>query len=354
MKAAIASLNKRIILKERSIRALEAITFRQWLLATGKFTVVDFVSTQTRDPTEKVDYYKDASVTSLNEYQCVFLHNDTDNFIGGAIGKHTIKQIKELCQFKGNVYYLYTDPNLHLLNMAKIIYDRQVRGTKTEYNTNLRITEEETRVFGNLSWRVLWSGRDFDLYQRHEYTRVKPSQSCKIERYTNIEFFKFMFSHRKVNLNALSLHERPFDLVYYGNWRPKRQNKLRRYLDNDLRKRILGFDAKKMELSNTEYLGYTEPELLAGLVNEAVASIVIGDPSHNNNITTARFYENILFEVCSFIDLDYDPDRTLYKSDFLKEFMYVSSGKELCEKIIAIRRDEELFKSIINQQKEEL
>jgi len=356
MKGVILSLTKRVILKERNIRALEAIYFRLWLLATGKFSQVDFVSTKlkSRDATEDVEYYRDAATTNLNEYDHVFLHNDTDNFMGGDISKHTIKQIKELCEFTGTVNYLYTDPNLHLKNLAKVIYDRQVHGTKTKYNTDLRITEVEVKRFANLNWRIIWSGRDFEFYLRNEYNRITPSLRCNITKWVNVEFFKFMFTQRKIELPHVPLSQRSFDLAYYGNWRPKRENKIRLYLNTGLRKRVIGFDESKLLLPETEYLAYSPPESLAGLVQQAVASIVIGDPMHNNNITTARFYENILFDVCSFIDVEYDPQRKLYRSEFLKNYMYVRNGNELAQKITQVKNNENLFKEIINHQKQEI
>lgn len=354
-RAAIISLNKRIILKERNIRTMEAATLRNWLLSLGKFDSVDFVSTKSNDSAEDVIHYKDARTTQLDDYTDVFLHNDGENFFGGVISKHTIKQIKELCKFKGNVYYQYTDPNLKLVNMARVIYDRQVKGTKTTYNTDQRITTEEVEQFANINWRVLWCGKDYNAFHVNEYQKkVNVRLQCKVVMSKNFEFFRFMFTNRKVNLNGRTSTERPFDLVYYGNWRPKREVKLVKYLNNNHRKRIIGFDSEKLSLPNTEYLDYAYPEALAGLVNEALASIVVGDSSHDNNITTARFYENILFEVCSFIDLQYDPQRMLYKSEFLKSFMYVASGSELAEKIKVIRSDEVLFKKIINEQKNEL
>jgi hypothetical protein len=356
MRGAIISLNKRIILKERNIRALEAINFRQWLLKERGFHEVDFISikTKAKNVLEDVQHYKDARVTDLSSYPHMFLHNDTDNLMGGVVPEQMIKQIKELCHYKGNVYYLLTDPNLPLLNMAAVIYDRQVRGVKTVFKDEQRISQEEVGLFADLNWRVLWVGKDFDAYRNSEYQKIKPSLRCKIAKTMPINLYGFMFKHRQVELWELPLNKRRFDLTYYGNWRPRRQSKFKLYFNNDLRKRVIGFDDSKLLLHNTEYLPYAEPELLCSLVQEAVASIVIGDPAHNNNVTTARFYENILFDVCSFIDLEYDPERTLYKSDFLRDIMYVRDGHELQRKINLIKADEQLFKSIIEQQKKEI
>lgn len=355
-KAAIISLNKRVVLSEKNIRTLEAKYFREWLLAQGKYDQVDFVSSKSsrKEPTENVEYYKEASTTSLHEYDHVFLHNDTDNFFGGTIAKHTIKQIKELCTFSGPVFYLYTDPNLHLLNLARIILKRQQKGTKTVFKTDERLTEEEAIRFANISWRVIWCGSDFNSYRTSVYQHLKPELRCNIHQHKNTNFFGFLFKKRRVELPDLPLTARQFDLVYYGNWRPKRAIKINRYFNNTLRKRILGFDQTKVTIRNAEFHNYVEPERLAGMVQQAIASVVIGDPSHNNNITTARFYENILFDVCSFIDLEYDPNRKLYKSEFLKGFMYVSNGQELVRKVEQIRNDEGLFKKILSCQKEEL
>jgi hypothetical protein len=354
MKAAIISLNKRIILKERNIRALEAINIRQWLLSINRFEQVDYVSTKTRDASEDVEFYKDASETPLNDYDSVFVHNDTENFMGGVLSRHTIKQIKELCSFQGSVYYFYTDPNLHLKNLAKVIYDRQVRGTKTAFNTELRISQDDVRVFSNLKWKVIWCGKDFEKYRRDHYQKIPTELKCHIENHKSLEFFQFVFKQRLVELPRLALSSRAVDLVYYGNWRPKRAQKITQYLTNDLRKSIIGFDRRKLSVSNADYQDYISPDKLPSAVQQAVASIVIGDDAHNNNITTARFYENILFDVCSFIDLDYDPSKCLYQSSFLKDFMYVRSGRDLVAKINQVKADQNLFERILSEQKAEL
>lgn len=357
MRAAIISLNQRVKLSELNIRCVEIAFFRTWLISKKLYHKVDFVSSKSsrREPSEAVEYYKEAQEIDLNEYDHVFVHNDTQNFFGGTLSKHMIKQIKELCRFTGKLYILFTDPNLHPVNYAKIIYDRQMRGVQTVFNTNERVTAEEVHQFANLKWNIIWCGRDFAKFHHSDYRKLKPEIQCKIEEYQNIpDFFKELFNQRTVELPHLSLGERKFDLTYYGNWRPKREKKLRHYLAPSLKKRVLGFDEKKLSLSNTEYRKYLSPAELALQVHQSVASIVIGDPAHNNNITTARFYENILFEVCSFIDLEYDPERRLYKSPFLKDFMYVRSGSELEQKIGAIRNNEELFNTIIKTQKLEL
>lgn len=354
--AAIISLNKRIVLSERSIRTLEAKYFREWLISQGRYDQIDFVSTKSsrKEPTENVEFYKEAATMSLHEYDHVFLHNDTDNFFGGTIAKHTIKQIKELCAFNGPVFYLYTDPNLHLTNLARVILKRQQKGTKTIFKTDLRVTEEEAIRFGNLNWRVIWCGHDFESYRSSVYQHLKSELRCNIHQHKNTNFFGFLFKQRRIELPELPLSARQFDLVYYGNWRPKRAIKINRYFNNSLRKRVIGIDQTKVSLPNTVFHDYVEPDKLAGMVQQAIASVVIGDPSHNNNITTAHFYENILFNVCSFIDLKYDPNRKLYKSEFLKEFMYVSNGQELVRKVEQIRNDDGLFKKIISHQKEEM
>lgn len=354
---AIISLNQRIKLQELSIRSLEAIYLRQWILKNLNCDHVDYVSTKLKrsNPFDDVEYYKDAAITSLHDYDQVFVHNDTDNFMGGSLSKHTIKQIKELCQFKGSVYYFYTDPNLHLQNMARIIFDRQIRGTKTEYNSELRITEEETRQFANIKWKVIWCGKHFDAYYKNTYLKLKQSLRCHVEKHKNAnDFFGFMFKSRIKALPERSLNERGIDLTYFGNWRPKRSPKIKKYLTNSLTKRVIGFNDQKVALPNTEYHEYLKPEVLGPMVQESIASIVIGDPDHNDNIVTARFYENILFNVCSFIDLEYDPKKELYKSDFLKEFMYVRDGSELSNKIQKVKGDEELFKKILHCQSMEL
>lgn len=89
-------------------------------------------------------------------------------------------------------------------------------------------------------------------------------------------------------------------------------------------------------------------------LDECIASIVIGDKAHNNSFITFRYYENIIKGLLSFIYLDYDTDKKLYKSELLKKYMYFKDGKDLNTKLNIILKDENLWKQILEEQLKEI
>lgn len=358
MKAAIISLNNRVVLKGHNIRSLESIYLRNWLLKTNQYTEIDYVSTKKKrmkaDDPENVDYFLESETTDINDYDAVYVHNSTHNFIGGAIQAHTVKQTKELCRFKGPVYYMYTDPNLHLINFAFLLEERDRKGTKSSYKTDLRVTSEEVQKFANLPWQIYWCGKDFNSYYQNSYLKINANKRCVIDlnKTHTYPFFEFLFANKPMAVKDIPFAGRIYDLTYYGNWRPQRAKKIEEYFNNpNLSTVFAGFE---VEWPRSKCYGYVDHDELHTVVQPAIASVVIGDPDHNGNIVTARFFENIRFKLCSFIDLDYDPTKSLYKDEFLKNFMYVQNKAELQDKVTQIKNDQLLFNKILALQDKEI
>ena len=73
-------------------------------------------------------------------------------------------------------------------------------------------------------------------------------------------------------------------------------------------------------------------------LKDGLATCIIGDKWYEGRHITQRIYEGILAGVITFIDVDFDPQRKIFeKNKKLQDFLYVSSRRELEDKIIMLR-----------------
>lgn len=364
MKAAIITLNGRITLGQHNIRSIDIAALSKFIHHKFDYTEVDFVSTTKKrmkpDDPEAVNYYKDSQVTSLLDYEHIYVYNSTANFIGGSIQPHTVKQLKEIASHKGRLFYIQTDPQLHLVDLATVIFDALQKGRKLTFANDLRLTSADVEKIKQQSWTVLYNGKNTDNYLNFYLKKIATNHRCKISGFEYVDFFERLYATVPMELSEdRPLDKRDYDLVYYGNWRPERAKAFKKYfVNNGLRNYLLGIKPshlKDIVVHDTVFNDYVNHSLLGNEINKAIASVVIGDPTHGDSeVKTARFFENIKCRVVSFIDVQYDPKRVLYRNELLKSHLYVKDGKELAQKLHKIKERKGLFERIIDLQLNEL
>ena len=80
------------------------------------------------------------------------------------------------------------------------------------------------------------------------------------------------------------------------------------------------------------------------------SSLVIGDKYHENTWLTSRFYENIIYGLINFIDIEFDINKKIYQSELLKKYLYVKGSDDLVHKLNKIKNNPDLYKKIIEEQ----
>jgi len=342
MKAAIITINNRINLEEKNIRSLEVIYFRKYLLT--KFDEVDYVSSKTKKEVY-IKEYKDINDVKASDYDALYIHNSNPNLFGGVLKEDVIKNIKFINAFSGNIGYLITDPKLNFVNFAKRFFDRQEKGTA---KCDVKLTRKDVDTFTRVSQSIkaIWTGRDYELYM----SKFKSSE-IKLEFGYNVKLFESIYEDKLNNKGEYPDMVKEYDLCYYGNnRRGYRSKRLRDYfVDSPLKNYFIGYEPG----FKCNFIKYVDQKLLHREIRKAKASIVIGDKEHNNNIITARFYENIIYGVISFIDKDYDPEKRLYKNELLQQILYVDDWRGIKYALNRIE-EEGLYDEIIRLQKEEL
>jgi hypothetical protein len=344
MKTAVMTLNNRIRLNGDNIRSLEAIWLEKYLV---KFLSrkVDFLSRKIVFEKSIDNYYDLASIDNINDYEEIILHNYNLNFFGGTIDDYTVKTIKLLNQFNGRIYYLITDPKLYFQSIADSLLER-LKVNKINFAGD-RISVDDLIQFKKVEEKfiAIFTGRDYEYF----LSKQKPTYS--LQHGYNIPLFEFMFINKPIKAN--NNVEKQFDLCYYGNNRGGYRTKVLKsiFSNSTLKTNVIGFN---LEMPNNICDSYIDNNVLNDYIQRSVGSIVIGDKEHENNWITARFFENINNNLVSFIYNSYDSNKVLYKSEFLKEYVYFSTSQKILSTLKLIEKDPIFYQQILTEQKREL
>jgi hypothetical protein len=344
MKTGIMTLNNRIRLNGDNIRSLEAIWLEKYLV---KFLnkEVEFLSRKIVFEKGIENYYDLTSIENINDYSEIILHNYNLNFFGGTIDDYTVKTIKLLNKFEGEIFYLITDPKLYFQSIADSLLER-LKVDKINF-AGERISVEDLLKFKEVEkkFKAIFTGRDYN------YFIEKQKPTYKLEYGYNIPLFEFMFINKPINENVVV--EKQFDLCYYGNNRGGYRTKILKTIFSHslLKTNVIGF---KIDMPNNVCDSYVDNNILNEYVKRSIGSIVIGDKEHENNWITARFFENINNNLLSFIFYSYDTNKVLYKSEFLKEHMYFSTAQKIITTLNLIEKDPNFYQQILTEQKQEL
>lgn len=336
-RVAIISPMSRIIIDNKSIRSLEAVYLKKHL--DSENCKCYYVSKKIKE--DDNDYINIFDLSSLNLFDEIYIHNFNTNFFGGVVSSLTIKTLQLLSSYNGRVFYYITDPKLKYQNLAKIILSRK----KNIYESEISI-EELQKIKSELSSIELRMNAIFTGYN------YLPIYGLDFYNVTKVNIFKNIA--KEVHYNTpLFQHEKMYDICYYGDNRGTyRNNKIKKYFDsNEIKSLTIGLN---LELKQNDCLKKVDNNKLQDYVKHSLSSIVIGDKDHENSFITMRFYENINMNVVSFIDIDYDSSRLLFKNEVLKNFNYISSQGELINKINMLKKDKDFFNQIVELQKLEL
>jgi len=359
MKIAIITLNKRPIITTNNIRDIELITLRQMLIEKYKTNNVYFVGYKIKKEID-IDYYLDYKKYNLNEFDKIFVYNTMyhePNIFG-----YNIIQIRQLLNYKNEIIYFLTDPKMPLVNYVKYWYDKVQRGVKIHVrNFNGELYYKfEIQLFEKLKWKIWFAGHNYNEYLNIllKNNAFYDSQLHKIiihvyDNYVNIPyFFKYLNRNISWQINEYNYKNKQYDFVYFGDNRGTRTYYFKKYFNINANKLFIGpFD--KYKDKNTKIIEKQPHNILPTYLNKCISTIVIGDKTHNGNIVTPRFYECIKAGLITFIDIDYDPNKLLFKHPILKKFNYIKSKQELEKRINKIKNNPEKIKQIILLQDKE-
>lgn len=271
-----------------------------------------------------------------NSYDAFMIMNSHANFFGGVKNEGVLQLYKFLAKLKCPIFYLFNDTNLLFSQLWPQIARR-------DWND---LTEDDVKI--TAPFRVITQFKNLDTF-----IKTKTEKQIPVDEIRFVDFGTWLlknFEDRMVNNTA------EYDLIYGGSFRGgRREEKFKDFFFNKNNISVGVYGSMKASQFKTLTDNDTQPTWL-GRVNsteviktnaKGLATVVVGEKNYNNNIETIRLYEAMLAGCVVFIDDSFDNKHVILEDDF----HYVKSGKELEEKIMAIKANPELHKACLDRQK---
>lgn len=347
-KVAITSVSLRILLDESSARSI-CYKYLEQYLKNEKGYEVDFVSKKIKHE-ESIENYKHCfDMDNFDEYDEIYLYTSQHNFFGGVVFDFTTNILEKLLKYKGKINLVLSDLNIPHFNFVEKLYNKR---DKLKLTYPVTFTEQDVETFKNLNYEYLFFSLDVDVWTKYMRSKT-PSYFIDVqtEKYEIYPIEAIIFANRKIEIK--SDVEKKYDICYYGaNRQGDRQKKLKKYFEKDqkLHKLFVGLDF--FEFPNSEMFGAMKLNELYSTIQQSYSSIVIGESMSFH--LSYRFFENIKNGLVSFVDIGYDPNKTLYKDQWLKDNMYVSSIEEIYPILDRVKKDKDFREMILQKQFDEL
>lgn len=370
-KTAIVSYNVRLTLGSKHVRSTSIAYMREYILNIIGRDRCDILSIPLEEDRDK-EYYKDirdfeSGKLDINEYDEIFIYNAQLNIYGGVFPVPSIPTIKAISKFNGEIWYMLTDPAMPPINVSLLIelkykYCSEPNHIKMIDGTEAIFTPEDMERFTKNVYertRIAFCGQDYKKY----YDLYDPSKRVNRRKIKDTDWAYFglheyyaVRDFLDIKLQTPQKSENAYDFIYCGNKRGGTRDKIITNITNcdDIKTALMGY-GNSIERENVTNYKYMQHLDMFNFINaNAYSTIVMGDKLHNNNIITPRFYESMLLDVVAFIWHEYDKDKKIIKNKELRDFIYIKDTKDLHDKILAVRKDQELYNEIIDLERKEV
>lgn len=276
--------------------------------------------------------YKDV----YNNYDKLIIMSGNVNFYGGVENTLQILNYKIINNFKGQLYYFLVDVNLFLKQIYKNVINRSWGSKYTEKDLNI-VRDDIVYISQPYDIDAVWD----------KINKI----DIKIKNVIHFPLQKWILMRNRLQFND----NKTIDLIYGGANRPSRIKKiLQFYFDqNDLHVQIFGnFKVDKNKTKNLKEPIFSKSVKFTQFMDKmssANSTLILGDKWYQGKNITLRVYQSILANVVTFIDVQFDPQKRIYKNKYLQQFLYVKDKAELNQKIKYIK-DNNLIKKICDLQ----
>lgn len=264
----------------------------------------------------------------------IIVFNGNFNAYGGVEPKETIAIWKCINEFKGRVFYVQTDGQMHL---SQIWDGFEKRGWSDHWSKEeIVITRDD----------IVYITQGKSMARMRKLIRSKNSINIKDENFIHFPVQEaVLLRPPKFKLER----KIGWDLIYGGSYRNgnRRERMLKWFFGHeDLKVLMFG------NLSLQRFGGVTVfpvPEFEGAVPNSdfmhkmrtGLATVQIVDDWYENHWVTLRFYESLISGVIPFVDNIADRKQSLYYPDsVIRDFLYVQTRKELNDRINLIKRED--------------
>lgn len=284
---------------------------------------------------------------TLNDFDYVFVYNFNPNFFGGAEDKFLMNCYKLLSKCTKPIYYLLVDMGIFFKQLGEKIMERDWESVKDCTYNDL--------VVGDIHY--ISQGYNINLIDKLKANKGVVSTKTS---YFPLQFCALLNEGRVQPFGEYNM-DREYDLYYGGSYRSgKRHEQFKEYLFNrDIKTGFFGTISLKDFKGDhgdivPDFNGKVKQEAIVSENKKGLATIILNETNYNNNVVTLRVFESLLADMVTFIDEKFDSNRLIFSNDeVLRSFNYVSNGKELEQKIKALKEDENFLADIIRRQRNE-
>jgi hypothetical protein len=301
-----------------------------------------------KNPKDYTFFNIEDEYTKINdrEYEALIVLNGSVNYFAGVEIPDQILNYNLINNFKGKVFYLLCDPSLPLNQTWPSIEKKEWLGNwKKE---DILITRKD----------IIYMSQPYDLFAVKNDI-IKKSK-IEIGKVVHFPFEKFPCLNDRVK----EVENPEFDILYGGTMRGNRRiNKMVKFYfgySNDLKVEMFG-KIKPEDLDKVaKKAGNPRPPSYGAAIaydkfmekmSNSLSTIIIGDKWYEGKDMAQRCYESIWSNVITFIDIELDPEKRVYKdSEFCSKFNYVKNSAEVEKRIQMIKDKPAIRKMVIEEQ----
>ena len=302
-----------------------------------------------------LDQYKE--INNRN-YDCLIVINGNMTFFGGEEYEERILCYNLINNFKGKIIYIHCDNQLVLKQCWRQVKTKPWAGNWDRNDIHIKRDD------------IVYISQMRDLKLLNTLTN---KGSLKVDiKYENLYHFPFEKFPCLDNIIPIN-NNLEYDLIYGGTIRANRRlYKMLKFhfgYSDKLKVTMFGnFTIEKLKalLKATKKLSYlhndntiyptiedaVSADEYTKKINKSLAQIVICDKAMEGGKHYAqRIYQSIWANNITFIDVDVDPNKEIFKnSEFLKQFNYVSSTVEIEKKLIMVKNTIGIREKILEEQ----
>lgn len=351
MKVAIIKLGSRISISanDSSGGTGETLSIIK-LLTTAGVEVDAYTKILSRDI--EPDYFKTYDIIkeldNINKrnYDALLVLNGNVNYFGGVDCPDQTLNYKIINSFTGKVFYIHCDGNLYLKQVWPSI-------SKKTWASNYN--KEDIEII-----------RDDIVYitQSHNTDLVlEKARKCNINIKSAV-YFPFEKFPMVNDPSVIPFNDCPeYDLLYGGTFRNGRREEdmIKFYFgyDSNIKVAMFGkithdnFTKNKNNDRFPDFEKSIDYKLFKDKMNKSIATVIIGDKIYKKQDDLAqRIYESILSSTVTLIDSSYDWSTRVFKNKELVDFCYVSSRKDVEDRLNKLKNIE-FRKKIVELQLED-
>ena len=350
MKVAVIKLGSRISISSTGTSGGTGETLSIIKILTSAGIEVD-AYTKVIDKDEKPEdftiYNIEDNYLDINSkgYNALIILNGNVNYFGGVDDPSQTLNYYVINHFEGKVFYVMCDCNLLLKQIWPGIEKK--KWAKNYLKEDIYISRND----------IIYLSQARFVHKVKE----KALKACPIKDVIYFPFEKFpMLTMSDYPFNE----DTKYDLLYGGTFRGGRR-------EDDMIKYYFGYDDKynvemfgKISLDNfneSKIKNLNPPKFgqsvtydkFGSKMAEANATVIIGDPIYKSwGDLAQRIYESIIIGNVVLIDSAYDFQRKVFTNDELKKFCYVSSIKDVEDRLEKLK-DKDFRKRIVELQRED-